>query len=193
MAGTRIRIAVDDASIRAALKGLVAKVADLRPAMEEIGSSLTTSTSLRFERQQDPQGRPWKPLAKSTLRRKKDGAALILHESGRLKQSVTHRATTTEVEIGTNLVYAAAHQLGAAIERHAYAAQVRLRKVKGEGGRTLWRFASRRHRKVEVRRAVIGDHVIKLPARPFLGVSAGDQQAVLVILKRHLAAGGGIE
>lgn len=164
MTGLNITVAIDDAEVRAALAGLAAAAADLTPAMDEIGATVADHARDRFERQQDPDGRPWKPHAPATiLRRLLRGGGRrtgrtgrpgfnpqILLDTGRLRDSITHRAARDSVTIGTNVVYAAIHQLG------------------GQAGRG---------RKVTI------------PARPFLGLDDADREDIPAILRRHLLRG----
>jgi phage virion morphogenesis protein len=155
--------------IAAALRLLQGRVADLRPVFDELGAGLVAGTLDRFERQEGPDGKPWRELADATLIRRAGGmrafrkgsnrrtkaverlaGAQILIDSGRLMRSITHRAGRDRVEVGTNLVYGAIHQLG------------------GKAGR---------------------NRAATIPARPYLGVSAGDAQAALKLLADHLARG----
>lgn len=131
MSGVQITAALDGAAGAAeSLAKLDAAGRSLRPALEEIGAALLLSTQQRFERQAGPDGAAWRPLAAATLERRagkrarrKDGSltaaarrrisgAQILRDSGRLYQSLTYRAGEREVKVGSNVVYAAIHQLG---------------------------------------------------------------------------------
>lgn len=139
----RMTVELSADTIGPALAGLVARGEDLTPAMDAIGSALVTSTLLRFERGQDPEGTPWLPSQRAL---ETGGQTLI--KTGRLRDSITHRATADSVVVGTNLVYAAIHQLG------------------GQAGR------GRRTR---------------IPARPYLGVSADDRDEILGTLADFIA------
>lgn len=61
-----------------------------------------------FQSQSDPYGKPWKPNLRG---------GQILRNRGRLIASIQRlpRATPSEVEIGSNVVYARVHQKGAVI------------------------------------------------------------------------------
>lgn len=189
------RVSLDDAGVRSVLDELAAAVGNLEPAMTEIGAMLVRSTLQRFETAHDPMGRPWAPLAKSTLankRRKGNAAPRILHERGLLRQSVTFRASRTGVEIGTPMVYGPIHQFGGQIMKWAQGREVRFRNTKAtrKDGTEYSRkvFAKNSHKRVDVRKVVIGEHWIDIPARPFLGFNATDRDAAVAILRRHLAA-----
>lgn len=63
----------------------------LPPLVEEIGGLLLERTRKRFAAEQDPDGRPWKPLAEVTLRRKEQlgyGDAQKLVRKGALRDAI---------------------------------------------------------------------------------------------------------
>lgn len=170
MAGASIKITFDDSAVREALDRLARAGADLRPAFADIGEHLLISHRERWDRQVDPDGKPWKPLSDATLRRKmlkgvrrgKDakrkslttrgrtkagaiaalGRAQILVESGDLRDTLSYDARTNQLAFGTNRKYGATHQFG--------------------------------------------DPERGIPARPFLGLSGDDRDAILEILADHL-------
>ena len=69
----------------------------------EIGDLLLRRTLDRFDKQVDPDGRPWTPLAQSTLERRKRAGGRpgmpILRQSGELRGSI--KLIRTAVEAGT--------------------------------------------------------------------------------------------
>ncbi len=152
------------AAFQTTLDQLALASANRRPVLEAIGGRLLLSTQERFERQCDSEGKPWKPLALSTLMHRagknpwtqgglrkgavrKLSAAQILHRSGRLLGSISTRVHDGAVEVGTNTVYARIHQLG------------------GDAGR---------------------GHKTHIPARPYLGINAADEAAIVAIVNRHI-------
>lgn len=133
--------------------------------MREIGKELAETTRLRFRNQAGPDGKPWAALKPGTLARRRKGkgtgGAKALLDTGRLRGSITYRAGEGWVEVGTNTIYASTHQFGA--KRGAY------------GSFSI----------VKTRRVIQipwGD----VPARPFLGLSQADRQAVLDIVRESL-------
>lgn len=116
MAGTSLRIDLSGLTAgRDAVARVLGRLGDTYPLMDEIGSAVALWTDLRFEREQDPQGRKWRPLAPATLKSRRRGRGsrvAILQDSGRLRQSITHKATARRARVGSNLVYAAIHQFG---------------------------------------------------------------------------------
>lgn len=173
-----IEIQVDDAQVRDALRRLQAAAGDIRPALREVGEYLIDATRRRFVAGRAPDGKAWAPNSRATLERfltrrggawRKDGRGPtrrgerlaagkkpLIGESRSLSQQWSYAADARSVAVGTPMVYAATQQFGAR---------------KGQFGRS-------RHG------APIpwGD----IPARPFLGLSPADQDAVLATIAEHL-------
>lgn len=164
MAGARqpITITIDDREVRAALTALQRQTGDMRPAFREIGEVMVQSTRQRFTDSKAPDGTPWAPNAPATkemwAKEKKRSAASkkVLVWHGHLRDTLRYAVTANSVTIGTNRIYGAAQQFGM---RRGYAG------------------ADKRGRPIPW-----GD----IPARPFLGVSARDREAILEILIGHL-------
>lgn len=150
MSGVRIRVDVDDAAVRAALKNLKDNPLRRRD-WDRIGQSLVTGVIDRFERGVGPDGQRW---PESRRARVQGGQTLV--DTSRLRDSITHRASDDGVEVGTNVVYAAIHQFGGRIEPKAKP-------------KLVFRLADGGWARV--------DHV-DMPARPFLGVDHHDRGAI---------------
>lgn len=180
MRGIRARVE-GVAAAQDVLRRMIAQSDDLRPALDEIGGMLVVSTQARFEAERGPDGTAWPALSPRTLKRRGAGARALRH-SARLYQSITHRVQGNTVTVGTNVVYAAIHQFGAEIERHARSQQARWT----SRGPNKGRFAKRGGRAGWV---TIGGGRIRIPARPFLGLDDADRQEIAAILLRHLGAG----
>ncbi|MEX2155111.1 MAG: phage virion morphogenesis protein [Gemmatimonadaceae bacterium] len=113
--GVQVPITIESAQVKRALKRLGAAVQDLSEPMEEIGSSLVTSTQQRFEEKESPEGEAWQPVSKAHARRKVEegrSPANILRFKNYLLQSISYLADRGSVAVGSNRVYAAIHQLG---------------------------------------------------------------------------------
>jgi phage virion morphogenesis protein len=110
MAGVSLPVTIDQAAlgdIGKRLYQLRGRIADMTPVYDEIGASLVTSTSHRFEKGVDPEGQAWRPSIRAL---ETNGQTLV--DSGHMRQSVTHRAERDKVTVGTNRLYAAIHQFG---------------------------------------------------------------------------------
>lgn len=108
MAGVSLRFDLSQTSeVGGRLNEVLGEAADYEQLGDEIGSAVVTATQIRFEREADPAGKPWKPTAR--------GSSILKGSPPRLLPSITHRATRDSVEIGTNVIHAAVHQHGAVI------------------------------------------------------------------------------
>lgn len=74
---------------------------------DNIAGVLEVSAVRRFETEQDPEGKAWKP-------NKRGGKILTLH--GYLCGSVIGQATKDYAEVGSAMIYAAIHQYGGVIK-----------------------------------------------------------------------------
>ncbi|RIK92491.1 MAG: phage virion morphogenesis protein [Proteobacteria bacterium] len=153
-----LHITIDDAAVKGALTRLIAAGQSLHAPMDEIGASLLASTQQRFEEGKSPTGTPWKP----SIRASRDGGVTLV-DRGHLSDSMTHRASDTEVEVGTNVLYAAVHQFGATINAKT---------SKGLRFKIGDKFITKQS--------------VTIPARPFLGISEDDAAEIQEILADHL-------
>lgn len=181
MTGARVTITVDDRGLTALFARLRAAGADLGPAMEDIAGELEETARRRFESGVGPGGVPWTPSARAI---RSGGKTLV--DSGQLLASITSRSSRSEAEAGTNKDYAALHQFGGTVDRPARTVTT-YRRVTGKMERFAdWRFVKKGKANYAEDHAVAG-HKAVYPARPFLGVDAGDERRIVGILERHLA------
>ena len=83
------------------------KLGDTQALMESVGEALRSGTIERFEAEEDPQGKKWKPSARAMA-----GGGKTLDKESHLKDSIDYAATSDKVMVGSNLPYARNHQLG---------------------------------------------------------------------------------
>jgi phage virion morphogenesis protein len=179
MTGVRMQLTGQDAAL-SELDGYIQRARDPRGLFENIGLSLVTSTQHRFEDGHGPDGSPWPPSIRVLAH---GGKTLI--ESARLMRSITYQAATTGVEVGTNVIYAAIHQLGGIIRQLARAASVHFKTSKRTGKRLPgFRKASRAD---EHREVTIGAREIHMPARPFIGLDEHDDVEIIRLSEEWLA------
>ncbi len=153
-AGVRIDVEYDDAGVRGSLRRLIDAGREIdRPGgvLDRIGARLVTSVQHRFEIERGPDGGEWQ----KSWRAENEGGQ-TLTDSGRLRASITHLLGPGEVVVGTHVRYAAIHQFGGRIVPKTAAA---LAFFDGDD-------------------LIIVPHV-DMPARPFLGLDAGDGEVVL--------------
>jgi phage virion morphogenesis protein len=153
-----------------------------RPIFDAIAQYGESSTRLRFKNQAGPDGQAWKP----SKRAQKTGGQTLVHKA-RLLRSITHRATGSSAEWGSNVVYAGIHQFGGKINKLAFSSWLRLRT--GKGGALLRQkdhahlavFAKATHKNAVTKRFTVGAHAITMPARPYLGVNEQDGREMLAL------------
>lgn len=155
---TTTRIDFDMSQAEAVLLQVAARVTDMRPVMDQIGEVLVETTIDRFKTDTAPDGTAWAPNTEATLKRKR-GTKPLIGNSRVLSQAISYEATETSVSWGSNLIYAAVHQLGAGKGVFGTMAN---------GSPIPW-----------------GD----IPARPYLGISEGDNLAIIAALEGFLEAG----
>lgn len=182
MSGTQIIIR--DEQVQTNLNGMAIRARDLSRGMKVIAALVLASVRRNFEMG----GRPskWAPLKPSTLKKRtSSGGPLVVRGfRGGLLQSVHAESNATQAIVGTDKIYAAVHQLGAAKGSFGMglAGSFRRTGVMGSlergGG---WDLSSQRP-------LPWGD----IPARPFLLLQEEDREdAVATLAKFVLGASGG--
>ena len=157
-------ITIDDSGLRELARQLGEVDGDRGEALEAIGAGWETLTREHFANEAGPDGVRWKPSQRVLEGKKRGGGTLSLE--GHLLDSITHDVVDSDtVEVGSNRVYAAAHQFGATIQR-AGASAVPLVLPAG----------------------AVGGTVIVLPARPFIGWNAEHDAMAVEILEGFIAA-----
>ena len=140
-------------AIEAKLASLAAAFGDLTPLMDIFGGVLESGVLERFDTETAPDGTPW---AQSIRVREEGGKTLT--DSGQLRDSRTYIASSDSVEVGTNKIYGGVHQFGATIR----AKNASFLAFNLPGGLGL---------------AVVKE--VTIPARPFLGLSAEDEDELV--------------
>jgi phage virion morphogenesis protein len=198
MTGASIQIQSNDAEIAKRLDAAGAVLSDLRPTMSAIGAAMLFSTQRRFETKTAPDGQPWRPLAPRTAReRAKRGRSPndILRDSTRLYQSLAYQVSgsgsVVAAEWGSNMPYAAVHQLGATIEMPE-----RTQKIYQayDAKNDIYDPRFRKKSKSNFERTVkVKAHRITIPARPYLGINDADREAIIEMVDATIAqaTGGG--
>lgn len=117
-----------------------------------LGAQVRSTTMERFKRSKDPTGKRWK----TSIRAASEGGKTLI-QTAQLRNSIRVKSDASGLAVGTNLVYAATHQFGD--ER-----TIRAKKAKALRFRVNGQWIS----KQQVR--------VKIPARPYLGLSEDDLQ-----------------
>ena len=108
-----IEIKIDNKEVESKLLDLAQKSENLRPLMKNIAGIFAYSTEENFKNE----GRldKWTELSESTIKQRtknKQWPGMILQVSGQLASSVNTYYDNDSAVIGSNLEYAAIHQLG---------------------------------------------------------------------------------
>jgi len=156
-----ITIELNEDEVAAVLDRLSKALIDMTPVMEEIGDLLVNSTKERFKESVAPDGTKWAQKSQTTIaayRRRGDRIDFrpLFGPTGRLSSEISRTATDHSVEIGSNLIYAAVMQFGAA--KGAFG-------TTRKGGAIPWG---------------------RIPERPFLGISEQDRTNIVATVDEWL-------
>lgn len=106
-------VVVDMGQLKADLAAMVARCADMTPAMKAVGQLVRTSVVRNFEEE----GRPakWAPLKPSTIKQRGAKGPILRRKglAGGLAGSINVEAQRDRAVVGTDKPYAAVHQFGA--------------------------------------------------------------------------------
>jgi phage virion morphogenesis protein len=175
MSGAQITVEIRDQAARQTLRQIAQLGREPGPLLRAIGAGLAENTRDRFDRGVDPAGFAWAPLRDFYAPLKKGPG--ILREAGMrggLQGSITFDVAGDAVAVGSNKVYAAIHQFGGVIKA---------KKAPFLVFRTTAGLAFAKQ--------------VTIPARPYLGLSAEDEDTILDVAETMLdrwtrsPAGGG--
>jgi phage virion morphogenesis protein len=105
MSGLSVKI--ESIQMEAMLDELAGRMDDLTPVMQTIGEIIVEQTDTAFETGVAPDGTAWPASGRAQAT---GGQTLI--DTAVLRNSINVLATDNQVEVGTNVLYAAIHQLG---------------------------------------------------------------------------------
>lgn len=193
------RIDIDDQEVASAIKKAASELQDLRPMQRQIGELLVDSTRQRFATSTAPDGSRWLANARTTIERFLDrksyygktgklnakgaqaavGKKPLIGHSRSLSTQIRYQVESGVLVIGSSMEYARVQQEGA---------------KQGEFGRVIATNLSR-WRKFDEKdfRRYSGTkkgHPVPwgdIPARPFLGISNEDREAILDVIERRLS------
>ncbi|NJD38440.1 MAG: phage virion morphogenesis protein [Geobacter sp.] len=168
-----IQIPHNIAAAQKYLTRLANKAGTAAPVLKGIGETLTISTDDRFDKETGPDGKKWVAVKSSTRKRKKHSK--ILTEQGHLRGDVHYQVDDNQLLLGVALAYGAIHQLGGEIKQEGVTLH-----LKGTGRNTRFAKKGQGDRTKKVNRT------IKMPARPFLGISKQDEADILDEIELHL-------
>jgi phage virion morphogenesis protein len=157
MSGATFTITFDDRQVARALRGIALLGRNPAGMLGAIRTGLLRNTQDRFDAESAPDGSRWATLHPLYASDKRGPG--ILRESGMrggLQGSLTGQVEGNSVVIGSNKIYAAVHQFGATITpKTAKALVFRM------GGQ------------------LVTTQRVTIPARPYLGLSARDEETIM--------------
>jgi phage virion morphogenesis protein len=112
MSGISIGITLEDRQVQRLIRKMTTRAAHLEPALKSIGEYMQREREGWFQREEDPEGKPWQPLKVRTYYRKKGNK--ILTRDHHLRRTV-YRLGIGMVTISpdkTSKDYALIHQKG---------------------------------------------------------------------------------
>lgn len=165
MAGATFEVEFNNPEAQEVLSQLEQRLADLKPALQDIGEYLMIAHEQRFVDQVSPDGEKWKALSPSYQRTKARNKNRILFLDGRLAKSFRYQLSDNELNFGTNVPYAAHHHFGT----KPYTIKPKSKKALAFGGAVVKNV----------------NHP-GLTARPFFGVNETDTEEILSLLTEHL-------
>lgn len=156
-----IRVDVTTDQVSRAFLALAGAVDDLTPLMQDVGEYLLTSTKDNFASGTAPDGTGWAPRSQTTLdayaaRGDKPKGGPLVGVTRALSATIAYEAGSDHVDWGSNMIYAAVMQFGAAKGAFGIAAN---------GSSIPWGT---------------------IPARPFLGIGPEDEANILDIVAEYL-------
>ena len=157
-----------------------------RLMLEDIGEYVLRSTRDRAAQQKAPDGKAWAALSPRYKRfkdKKRPGVAKLRFDFHMLGDRLAQQVAGDTLLVGTSAKYGAIQHFGGSINRPARASQVYFQQQRD--GTVGNRFVSRR-RSNFAQRVTLPAYKIKITARPWLGLSTGDETEVLAIVSQHL-------
>lgn len=159
MTGITFTASLEDQGLRGALGSLAEALTDMTDFMAAVGRVLVAGAVERIGTTNvAPDGSPWVPSRRAT----EDGGR-TLHLSGQLQRNINAWASPDHVLVGTDVPYAAVHQMGAAT-----------------GSLGVWSGNDKKGRSMTVL-SPWGD----IPARPYLGISEDEEATIHDVAQIH--------
>ena len=167
-------VKIDSAEVEAAFAELSQRLTDFSPVMADIGELMIESTKQNFVEGSSPDGIPWAAKSQATIdaykaRGDTPNVRPLIGASKSLSTTIFAQSDAASVSWGSNMVYSGVMQFGAAA---------------GEFGATIGRDKNGRE-------FFTSTPWGNIPARPFLGIGADDQVAIIKTIEDWLVPSDG--
>lgn len=188
MAGARIQL---DADTRSAGAALAAAARQLGPEgrtllLQDIGEYLMISTRARAAKKVSPDGTAWAALSPryaAWKEKKRPGVPILRFDNHMIGDQLANQVEGDTLLVGTNAPYGAIHQFGGDIQIPERPTQVYFHH---KGGEVSPHFVTKR-KATFMQDATIPEHVVSIPARPWLGLDKEDVAEIAQLVADHLA------
>lgn len=166
-----IEIKIDSAKVSAALDRLSKAAVDASPVMASIAGVMHDAAMENFEQSGRPKWLGLKPATLAQKRKQGYGDKPLIRRGGgqSLYSSITQQSDATSATVGTNVKYAAIHQFGGQTRPHVILP--RNKKALAFGGRVVKK---------------VNHPGSKIPARPFLSLTAEDEDKIVGKMDAYL-------
>lgn len=156
-----IKITLNDTQALTKINQLAQKLQDRHQLYGIFGETLRSRHRDRMKAQLTPDGSKWKPLQSWYSSTKSSNR--VLHKTGELQNTLAYNILPNGLEFGSNRPYAAIHHFGGVIKP-------KRKKALMLGANAQFGFAKQ----------------VKIPARPWLGVSNKDGDVLLKKTENYL-------
>lgn len=180
MAGVKAIVTTD---IDTRLAELTAALDDRTALFAQINEYLHRAHRERFSKQVSPDGKAWQALSPRYAKTKRRNANRILVLRGHLLSWLRGQYDNDNLEFGTNQPYGAIHHFGGTIKRKARSQDLYFKQ--GQDGSVGNRFVKKKNSNF-VQTVQVGEYNIKIPARPWLGLSNDNKAHIVKITQRYL-------
>lgn len=139
---------------------------DKKKLNEVLGEDMRSSTLTRFKLSKAPSGKRWA----TSIRASQEGGKTLV-KTATLRNSISSQSNASGFAVGTNLAYAATHQLGD-----------KNRTIRASRANALrFKIGNRWISKKKVK--------ISIPARPYLGLSDDDMREIQATVEEFIGKG----
>jgi phage virion morphogenesis protein len=156
---------------------------DPTPLLSDMGEKLLEFHQQRFRDQTAPDGTPWEPLSYRYKKSKRKNKDKILTLDGPLRNTLRWQIAAQDLLFGTDRPYGAIHHFGGTIDMPARSQQAYYQQDRITAGNN--RFV-RKSKSNFAQWHTLPAHQIKIPSRPWLGVSATEGDRLVELARNYL-------
>lgn len=163
-----IKVEVETAKLTQALDAAIKRAGNINPLLEDIGEHLIETTKQRFETSTGPDGQAWLPNSEATYLSYLSAFKKSFKKNGEISKAGERRKAGKKPLIGEGRYLSTQFGydvIGNTLEWGSPAAYSAIHQYGGMAGR---------------------NRLVNIPARPFLGISPDDEDAIVEKAARYL-------